>query len=77
MAEVEDRNQQDPLRLRDALGTVERLVPQRIAGRVANRNFTRDEWRQFFPDEPNYRPTFPELPVPPDVSLNRPNSPPK
>ena len=39
---------------------------QRIAGRIANRNFTRDEWRQYFPDEP-YRPTFPDLPVPPDV----------
>ena len=24
---------------------------QRIAGRIANRNFTREEWRQYFPDE--------------------------
>ena len=40
---------------------------QRIAGQIANRNFTRDEWRQYFPDEP-YRPTFPELPVPPETS---------
>ena len=39
---------------------------QRIAGRIANRNFTRDEWRQYFPEEP-YRPTFPDLPVPPEV----------
>jgi WD40 repeat protein len=37
---------------------------QRLAGRIANRNFTRDEWRQYFPDEP-YRATFPDLPVPP------------
>ncbi len=39
---------------------------QRIAGQVANRNFTRDEWRQYFPEDP-YRPTFPDLPVPPEV----------
>ena len=26
---------------------------QRIAGRIANRNFTRDEWRQFSPTSPN------------------------
>jgi hypothetical protein len=38
---------------------------QQIAGRIANRNFTRDEWRQYFPDEA-YRPTFPDLPVPPE-----------
>ena len=31
---------------------------RRIAGRIANRNFSRDEWRQYFPDKP-YRPTFP------------------
>jgi hypothetical protein len=43
---------------------------QRLAGRIANRNFTRDEWRQYFPDEP-YRPTFPDLPVPPEA--NSPN----
>ena len=47
---------------------------QRIAGQIANRNFTRDEWRQFFPDEP-YRPTFPDLPVPPEVSPNHASSP--
>ena len=39
---------------------------QRLAGRIANRNFTRDEWRQYFPEEP-YRPTFPDLPVPPEI----------
>jgi WD40 repeat protein len=38
---------------------------QRLAGRIANRNFTRDEWRRFFPDQP-YRPTFPDLPIPTD-----------
>ncbi len=37
---------------------------QRKAGQIANRNFTRDEWRQYFHDEP-YHPTFPDLPVPP------------
>jgi WD40 repeat protein len=36
---------------------------KRLAGRLANRNFTPDEWRQFFPAEP-YRPIFAELPVP-------------
>jgi hypothetical protein len=40
---------------------------QRLAGRIANRNFTRDEWRQYFPEEP-YRPTFPDLPVSPEVA---------
>jgi serine/threonine protein kinase len=39
---------------------------QRIAGRIANRNFTRDEWRQYFPDEP-YRSTFPEFQVSPEA----------
>jgi len=48
---------------------------QRIAGRVANRNFTWDEWRQFFPEESNYRPTFPDLPVPSAVSRNHAKSP--
>ena len=40
---------------------------ERIAGQIANRNFTRAEWRQYFPEEP-YRATFPDLPVPPDLS---------
>ncbi len=47
---------------------------QRQAGQIANRNFTRDEWRQYFPDEP-YRSTFPELPVPPEVIPNDATSP--
>jgi WD40 repeat protein len=38
---------------------------RRLAGQVANRNFTRAEWRQYFPDTP-YRPTFDDLPVPPE-----------
>jgi WD40 repeat protein len=40
---------------------------QRRAGRIANRNFTRDEWRQYLPAEP-YRPTFPELPISPELT---------
>jgi hypothetical protein len=40
---------------------------QRLAGRIVNRNFTRDEWRQYFHEEP-YRPTFRELPVPPEAT---------
>jgi WD40 repeat protein len=40
---------------------------QRRAGQIANRNFTRDEWRQYFPDMP-YRATFPDLPVPPEMT---------
>jgi WD40 repeat protein len=39
---------------------------QRRAGAIANRNFTREEWRQYFPDEP-YRAAFPDLPVPPEA----------
>jgi WD40 repeat protein len=38
---------------------------RRHAGRIANRNFTRDEWREYFPDTP-YRATFPDLPIPPE-----------
>ena len=30
---------------------------QRLASQIANRNMTRAEWRQYFPDTP-YRPTF-------------------
>jgi WD40 repeat protein len=40
---------------------------QRRAGRIANRNFTRVEWREYFPDTP-YHATFPDLPVPPQVT---------
>jgi WD40 repeat protein len=36
---------------------------KRRASQIANRNFTRKEWREYFPDEP-YRATFPDLPVP-------------
>jgi len=36
---------------------------QNLAGRIANRNFSRDEWRQYFPDEPYHR-TFRKLPWP-------------
>ena len=38
----------------------------RLAGQIANSNFTCDEWRQYFPDEP-YRRTFRELPWPSDL----------
>jgi hypothetical protein len=38
---------------------------QRRAGLIANRNFTREEWREYFPDTP-YRKTFPDLPDPPE-----------
>jgi WD40 repeat protein len=37
-----------------------------IAKRVANRNLTRAEWRQYFPGE-DYQPTFSDLPVPPET----------
>ena len=46
---------------------------QRLAGQIANRNFTREEWRQYFPDRP-YRPTFPDLPVPPEDGQNLPTA---
>jgi hypothetical protein len=38
------------------------------AGRVANRNLKRDEWREYLPDQP-YRPTFEHLPLPPEDEL--------
>jgi len=40
---------------------------QRRAGRIANRNFTREELSEYFPEKP-YEATFPDLPVPPEVS---------
>jgi WD40 repeat protein len=40
---------------------------QRTAGQIANRNFTRGEWHQYFPGEP-YRPTFPNLQFPREVT---------
>ena len=36
---------------------------QPIAAQIANRNFTRAEWRRYFPEAP-YHATFPDLPVP-------------
>jgi hypothetical protein len=40
---------------------------QRRAGLIANRNFTREEWRDCFPDtDTPYRKTFPDLPDPPE-----------
>ena len=40
---------------------------QRIAGRIANRNLTREEWRRYFPEEHYYHRTFRNLPWPPDL----------
>jgi hypothetical protein len=37
-----------------------------LARRIVNRNLTRSEWRQYFPNTP-YRPTFDDLPVPPET----------
>jgi WD40 repeat protein len=37
---------------------------KRIAEEIANRNFTREEWRRNFPDPPS-PPTFKDLPEPP------------
>jgi hypothetical protein len=42
---------------------------QHRAALIANRNFTRDEWRHYFPEEP-YSPTFRELPIPLEVPSN-------
>jgi hypothetical protein len=39
---------------------------ERVARQLANRNFTRAEWRQYFPGT-LYRPTFNDLPVPPET----------
>jgi hypothetical protein len=39
---------------------------QRIAGGIANRNFTGEEWRQYFHEEPYHR-TFRKLPWPSDL----------
>ena len=36
---------------------------QRLAGQIANRNFTQNEWREYFPEE-RYHLTFPDLPDP-------------
>jgi WD40 repeat protein len=42
---------------------------QRRAGQIASRNFTWQEWREYFHDEP-YDATFPDLPVPPEANPN-------
>ena len=36
---------------------------RRLAGQIANRNFTQNEWRKYFPEE-RYHLTFPDLPDP-------------
>ena len=40
---------------------------QSIAGRIANRNLTQAEWRQFFPEEP-WRATFPDPAASPKIA---------
>ena len=40
---------------------------QRRAGQIANRNLSRKEWRDYFPEAP-YHTTFPDLPVPPEAT---------
>jgi hypothetical protein len=40
---------------------------QRIAGRIANRNLTKGEWSQYFPDDKPYHRTFRNLPWPSDL----------
>jgi WD40 repeat protein len=42
---------------------------RRRVGRIVKRNFTRDEWREYFPGE-DYRPTFCDLPIPPETDLS-------
>ena len=39
---------------------------QQRTGRIANRNFSREEWHDYFPERP-YRATFANLPEPPEV----------
>jgi hypothetical protein len=39
---------------------------KQLAGRIANRNLTWDEWRHFFPDE-KYRRTIRFMPWPLDI----------
>jgi WD40 repeat protein len=46
----------------------------RRAGKMADRNMSWEEWRQYFPDEPRYHLTFSDLPAPPGVpSVNAPS----
>jgi hypothetical protein len=42
----------------------------RLAGHIANRNLSREEFREYFPDESKYRTTFPDFPAPPEPSPN-------
>jgi hypothetical protein len=42
---------------------------QRLASQIANRNLSRHEWRELFPNK-TYRPTFAKLPVPPEIDPN-------
>jgi WD40 repeat protein len=42
---------------------IEEVLDQ--AERAVGRNFTREEWKELFPDEP-YRKTFERLPAPPE-----------
>jgi hypothetical protein len=54
------------------LWDIDRNSWERAARRIANRNMTLAEWHQFFPDEPNYRATFQEFPLPREIaSQNR------
>ena len=42
---------------------------KRIAGEIANRNLTRQEWREYFPDEKTYHKTFDWLEPPQDTPV--------
>jgi dipeptidyl aminopeptidase/acylaminoacyl peptidase len=44
---------------------------QRLAGQIVSRNLTRAEWQRYFP-ETRYRPTFDDLPVPPETNTAKP-----
>jgi hypothetical protein len=44
------------------------------AGRIANRNLSREEWQRYFAGTP-YRPTFERLPVPADEETAQPDHP--
>jgi hypothetical protein len=44
------------------------VMPWRgLAAQLANRNLTFAEWQQYFPDRPQYRRTFADLPDPDDL----------
>jgi hypothetical protein len=44
------------------------------AGQIANRNLTRQEWSQYFPDTP-YHATFNNLPAPPEEEPSKSSAP--